>query len=785
MRMRGIGVLGAGLVALVIGGCVGLSAGVARGQPTHTFAIGEQDFLLDGQRLQIRCGELHFARVPREYWGHRLRLCKAMGLNTVCAYLFWNYHEWEQGKYNWAGQADAAEFCRLAQQEGLWVILRPGPYACAEWEMGGLPWWLLKKDGIQLRTRDPEFMAASRAWLKEVGRVLGPMQVTRGGPILMVQVENEYGFYGDDVQYMGEMRQALLDGGFDVPLFACNPPYALAKGFRDDLFNVVNFGKDPADGFKALRQVQPKGPLMCGEFYPGWFDTWGFPHHLGNTPQYLTDLEYMLRNNASFSIYMAHGGTTFGLWSGADRPFKPDTSSYDYDAPISEAGWIGEKFKLTRDLMAKHLLPGETLPEPPAANPVTAVARFELGQSAAIFDNLPTPIEDKAPRNMEAYDQGRGCILYRTTLPAGPAGQLAAKEARDFAWVFVDGKLVGTMDRRSRQYRVQLPARQATSRLDILVEAMGHVNFGPEVHDRKGLYAPVVLKPATGDAVEPGSWQVYRLPLDQAMLAGLQWKPGKAGGPAFWRGEFAVAKPADTFLDVSTWGKGVLWVNGRCMGRFWNIGPTQTMYVPGPWLKPGRNEVVVLDLIGPKEPVLAGLEKPILDQLRPQLDFVKKTPQATLALEGVQPVHAGTFAPGAAAQDVRFAKPAEGRQFCLETLSAQDGKPYAAVAEIDLLDADGKPIPHTIWTIAFVDSEERVSEDGSAMNAINGQTADFWHTEWSQGQPGHPHRLIIDLGQNTVVTGLRYTPRPGNDTVGGRIQDYKVYIGNYLAKPTQ
>ena len=222
----------------------------------------------------------------------------------------------------------------------------------------------------------------------------------------------------------------------------------LRKGLRDDLFNVVNFGKDPADGFKALRQVQPKGPLMCGEFYPGWFDTWGFPHHLGNTPQYLADLEYMLKNNASFSIYMAHGGTTFGLWSGADRPFKPDTSSYDYDAPISEAGWIGEKFQLTRDLMAKYLLPGETLPEPPAANPVTAIARFELGESAAIFDNLPSPIEDKAPRNMEAYDQGRGCILYRTTLPAGPAAQLSAKEARDFAWVFLDGKLVGIMDRR-------------------------------------------------------------------------------------------------------------------------------------------------------------------------------------------------------------------------------------------------------------------------------------------------------------------------------------------------
>ncbi|RYD45925.1 MAG: beta-galactosidase, partial [Verrucomicrobiaceae bacterium] len=307
---------------------------LAQAAPKHTFEIGEHDLLLDGKRMQIRCGELHFARVPKEYWRHRLQLCKAMGLNTVCAYLFWNLHEFEKGKYDWEGQADAAEFCRLAQEEGLWVLLRPGPYACAEWDGGGLPWWLLKKPDIALRSQDPDFMAASQAWLKEVGRVLGPLQVTKGGPILMAQVENEYGFYGKDAEYMGKMRQAMIDAGFDIPLFACNPTGNLNNGRRDDLFNVVNFGSDPATGFKKLREIQPKGPLMCGEFYPGWFDTWGAPHHLGKTDQYLKDLEYMLKEGASFSIYMAHGGTSFGMWAGADRPFKPDTSSYDYDAPI-------------------------------------------------------------------------------------------------------------------------------------------------------------------------------------------------------------------------------------------------------------------------------------------------------------------------------------------------------------------------------------------------------------------------------------------------------------------
>ena len=360
----------------------------ARAAP-HSFAIGTNDFLLDGRPFQIRCGEIHAARVPPEYWRHRLQMARAMGLNTVCAYLFWNLHEPQPGQFNWSGQADVAEFCRLAQQEGLWVILRPGPYSCAEWEMGGLPWWLLKDPAMRFRTREPQFMDPARRYLQEVGRVFGPLQITQGGPILMVQVENEYGFYGKDAQYMGELRQALLDAGFNVPLFACNPKEHLKDGWRPDLFPVVNFGSDPAGAFQALREILPRGPLMCGEFYPGWFDTWGAVHHTGNTARYLADLEYMLKAGASFSIYMAHGGTTFGLWAGADRPFKPDTSSYDYDAPISEAGWPTEKFFQTRELFAKHLLPGEAIPEPPPRNPVITMAPFELHAMRADLRESP------------------------------------------------------------------------------------------------------------------------------------------------------------------------------------------------------------------------------------------------------------------------------------------------------------------------------------------------------------------------------------------------------------
>lgn len=595
--------------------------------PPHTFSIDDKEFLLDGKPFQIRCGEIHAARVPREYWQHRLRMAHAMGLNTVCAYLFWNMHEPEPGKFVWAGQANAAEFCRAAQREGLWVILRPGPYSCAEWEMGGLPWWLLRHDEIGLRTRDPRYLDAARAYLKEVGKVLGPLQVTRGGPILMVQVENEYGFFGKDTAYMGDMRQGLLDAGFNVPLFACNPVEHLKDGWRPDLFPVVNFGSEPARAFRALREVLPQGPLMCGEFYPGWFDTWGAPHHTGNTTRYLADLEYMLNAGASFSIYMVHGGTTFGLWSGADRPFKPDTSSYDYDAPISEAGWPTEKFYQTRELFSKHLSAGETLPEPPAKNPVISFEPVQLTETAPLFDNLPRPIHDKAPRPMEQYKQGYGCILYRSMLSAGPASTLKVGGVHDIGVVFLDGRQVGVLDRRTTNLTVTLPERKTSARLDILVEAMGRINFGPEVADHKGLLGPVRVIDVNGADAELPNWLVFSLPLDGKMLAHLHYgSSGLSTGPAFYRAHFELKQPGDTFLDMRSWRKGVAWVNGRCLGRFWDIGPTQTMYVPGPWLKPGRNEIVVLDLFVPEKPSVAGLDHPLLDQLRPELDFASRSP---------------------------------------------------------------------------------------------------------------------------------------------------------------
>ncbi|HYO23906.1 MAG TPA: beta-galactosidase [Lacipirellulaceae bacterium] len=752
--------------------------------PTHTFAIGDEAFLLDGQPYIIRCGEVHAARVPKEYWRHRLQMAKAMGLNTVCAYLFWNQHEPRQGQFTWDDRADIAEYCRIAQELGLWVILRPGPYACAEWEMGGLPWWLLKHDDIALRSRDPRFMEATRRYLKEVGRELAPLQITRGGPIIMVQAENEYGFYGTDAEYMGEIRQALLDAGFEVPLFACNPKDALRKGYREDLFPVVNFGSDPEGAFRELRKILPKGPLMCGEFYPGWFDTWGAPHHTGNADRYLSDLEYMLKNKASFSIYMAHGGTTFGFGTGADRPFKPDTSSYDYDAPISEAGWPTDKFWKTRELFAKYLNEGETIPEPPAQNPVITIAPQAAQASSVEFEG---PAEARsAPLSFEQYDQPYGCILYVTEIPAGPAATLSVGGVHDIGQVVLDKKRVGFLDRRNRRHHIEIPARESDATLGILVEAMGRVNFGREVHDRKGLRGPVKL----GD-VALESWGIYRLPLDDESIRQLTFSSGSGShieGAGFYRATVTVAAPGDTFLDMRPWGKGYVWVNGHNLGRFWNIGPQQTMYVPGPWLKKGENEIIILDLLGPSvnkdfAATIAGLAEPILNELRPELDFIQPEPHKTIDLKGLPLIHEAAFAPGTSTQTVMFAKPARGRTFALESRSAHDNQPFAAIAELTLLDPQGEPLDASATRIAAVDSEEKDSEDGSAGNAIDGQTANFWHTQWGAAQPPHPHQFVLDLGSEQTIGGFRYVPRQGGAGLGGRIKSYRIHIGTPALPP--
>ncbi len=574
-----------------------------------TFTIGKESFLLNGKPFVIRCGEMHFARIPREYWLHRLQMAKAMGLNTVCAYLFWNVHEPKPGEFNWSGMADAAAFCKLAQEAGLYVILRPGPYSCAEWEFGGFPWWLLKKKDIQLRTQDAYYLERCRIYLKEVGRVLAPLQISNGGNIIMTQVENEYGSYGDDKEYIGKIRDYLVEAGFTIPLFTCDGPGQLKNDVRSDIFSVVNFGGNPEASFKYLRDIRSEGPLMCGEFYPGWFDSWGTKHHMGSTSGVIKDIKYMLDHKASFSIYMAHGGTTFGLWSGANcPPYLPQTSSYDYDAPISEAGWATDKFYALRNLFAQYLQEGETLPDVPAANPVISIPPFKTTEVAPLFSNLPEPINSVQIKNMEAFDQGYGAILYRTRSTNNFNNvTLNIKDVHDMAYIFLNGKRIAMLDRRKNENTCKVPAIKQGDVLDILVEAMGRVNYGEYIHDRKGITEKVSIVEGNGIAKDVENWQVYPIELsNNSIPANLQFKKGNSNLPAFHKGIFVINKPGDTFLDVSKWGKGLVWINGHCLGRFWNIGPTQNMSVPCPWLKEGANEVVVLDYIGAGKNILQG-----------------------------------------------------------------------------------------------------------------------------------------------------------------------------------
>jgi beta-galactosidase len=583
----------------------------------ETFSIGEKDFLLNGQPFLIRCGEMHFARIPREDWAQRLRMAHAMGLNTICAYLFWNLHEPSPGKFEFSGDADIAEFCRLAQAEGLHVILRPGPYSCAEWDFGGLPWWLLKTPDIKVRTQDPHYLAACRKYLLAVGRQLAPLQITRGGPILMVQVENEYGSFGSDKAYLGLIRDDLKEAGFDVPLFTCDGPKELKNDTRDDLFCVVNISGAPQNGLAVLRQIRPSGPLMIGEYYPGWFDSWGERHHFGNTTNIVRELGWMLEHNVSFSIYMVHGGTTFGFDAGANDnpPFWPEITSYDYDAPISEAGWATPKFYALRDLFLRHLKPGETLPEVPPETPVIQIAPIDLPECAPVLANLPRSKSVKHPKPMELFDQAHGAILYRTHLPVGEEAGLRFTDLNDYAMILLDGEKIGLLDRRLKQTGLQIPARVLPGTLDVLVDSFGHVTYGHGMGDRKGITKKVELETAAATNELTG-WQVFNLPMDDRELAGLKFKPGASDRPAFYRGSFSLERTGDTFLDMSNWSKGVVWVNGHNLGRYWEIGPQQSLYCPAPWLKTGPNEIIVFEFNDVRHGAIAGLAKPILDRIR-------------------------------------------------------------------------------------------------------------------------------------------------------------------------
>lgn len=744
----------------------------------QNFTIGKSTFLLNGKPFTVKAAELHYTRIPAPYWEHRIEMCKALGMNTICLYVFWNIHEQTEGQFDFTGQNDIAAFCRLAQKHGMYVIVRPGPYVCAEWEMGGLPWWLLKKKDIVLRTLDPYFMERTAIFMKEVGKQLAPLQITRGGNIIMVQVENEYGAYAVDKPYVSAIRDIVKSAGFtEVPLFQCDWSSTFDRNGLDDLLWTINFGTGAniEQQFKRLKEARPETPLMCSEFWSGWFDHWGRKHETRPAKSMVQGIKDMLDRNISFSLYMAHGGTTFGHWGGANNPsYSAMCSSYDYDAPISEPGWTTDKYFQLRDLLKNYLPAGEQLPEIPEAFPVIEIPEVEFTQVAPLFSNLPEAKESMDIQPMEAFDQGWGTILYRTTLqePVENGTTMKITEVHDWAQVFADGKLLARLDRRRGEFALQLPVLKKGTRIDILVEAMGRVNFDESIHDRKGITEKVELVRGKQSA-KLKNWTVYSFPVDYSFVQDKRYKNGTAQTmPAYYRTTFRLDKVGDTFLDMSTWGKGMVWVNGLAIGRFWEIGPQQTLFMPGCWLKEGENEVIVLDLKGPEKASIRGLKKPILDWLRNEGASTHRKEGEQLDLSRETPVAEGTFVPGNGWQEVCFDRQSIGRYFCLEALSAQKGKKIAAIAELDVLGADGKPISREKWRIRYADSEETRSGNCTGDKVFDLQESTYWMTV---AKDAYPHQLVIDLGGDYTVTGFRYLPR-AEKGYPGMIKDYRVYV---------
>jgi beta-galactosidase len=586
--------------------------------PKHTFALGDEAFLLDGKPFQMISGEMHYPRVPREAWRARMKMAKAMGLNTIGTYVFWNLHEPQKGKFDFTGNNDVAEFVRIAQQEGLWVILRPSPYVCAEWEFGGYPYWLQNEKGLEVRSKEAQYLKEYQSYIKEVGKQLAPLQINHGGNILMVQIENEYGSYGSDKEYLGINQKLFKEAGFDGLLYTCDPAPDLVAGHLPGLLPAVNGLDNPAKVKKIINENHDgKGPYYIAEWYPAWFDWWGTAHHTIPAERYAGRLDSVLAAGISINMYMFHGGTTRAFMNGANfkdtSPYEPQTSSYDYDAPLDEAGNATPKFMQFRQVIQKHLPAGVQLPDVPAAKPVITIPAVKLTQSVSLLNTLPAAKENISPLTFEDLHQDYGFVLYRTVLNGSQSGQLKLKELRDYAVIMINGKKVGTLDRRLNQdsLYLKLPAGKVT--LDILIENLGRINFGKYLlQNKKGITQQALLN---GKILQ--HWKMYSLPFHDLSAVKFSAARQNAQSPIIRKGGFKLDKLGDTYLDMSNWGKGVVWVNGHNLGRYWGIGPQQTLYLPVEWLKKGYNDVEVLELLKPERDQLAGVDKPILDVVKP------------------------------------------------------------------------------------------------------------------------------------------------------------------------
>ena len=760
-------------------------------QKGGTFTTGDKTFLLNGKPFVVKAAELHYPRIPRAYWEHRIKMCKALGMNTVCLYVFWNIHEQEEGKFDFTGNNDVAAFCRLAQKNGMYVIVRPGPYVCAEWEMGGLPWWLLKKKDIRLREQDPYFMQRVEIFEKEVGKQLAPLTIQNGGPIIMVQVENEYGSYGKDKPYVSAIRDIVRKSGFDkVSLFQCDWSSNFLNNGLDDLTWTMNFGTGANidQQFKRLGEVRPNAPKMCSEFWSGWFDKWGARHETRPAKDMVEGMDEMLSKGISFSLYMTHGGTSFGHWAGANSPgFQPDVTSYDYDAPINEWGLATPKFYELQKMMAKYN-DGKKLPAvPKAPMQIIKVPEFKFTEYKPLSYGIGKEKESNAPQCFEDIDMGWGTIVYETQVPAIEGISTLTGEFHDFAQVYVNGKYVGKIDRVKNEKSLELPAMPQGAQLTIVVEGMGRINFGRAIKDYKGIIGNVTLTTQKEDcelALTPTRWNnssiaddyqtaVKALAMPTNKMRGLQSKAG------YYRGYFNIKKVGDTFINMEAFGKGQVYVNGHALGRFWQIGPQQTLYLPGCWLKKGKNEVIVLDVVGPKgeagkpgsnvTPTAFCQDHPELDKLNLEKSNKHNEPGHRMDLNSETPVLKGEFKAGNGWQTIKLDKPVTGRYFAIQAESSQSGDSQIAIAEVYLQDAQGNRIDRNNWVAYYADSEKGNSTLDKMFDL---QESTYWQTEKGAN---FPHLGIVDMGKEVTISAFEYLPR-AEQGAPGSVKGFKLYV---------
>ena len=744
----------------------------------HSFQTADGSFLLDGKPFIVKAAELHYPRIPKEYWEHRIQMCKALGMNTICLYVFWNLHEPSPDNFDFSGNADVRLFCQLAQKNDMWVILRPGPYVCAEWEMGGLPWWLLKHKGITLRDdEEPYFLNRVAIFEKQVANQLADLTIDKGGPIIMVQVENEYGSYAEDKSYVAKVRDTLRQAGFDtVTLFQCDWASNFTKNGLDDLVWTMNFGTgaDITKQFQKLRQLRPTAPLMCSEFWSGWFDKWGAKHETRPADKMVSGITQMIQQGISFSLYMTHGGTSFGHWAGANSPgFAPDVTSYDYDAPINEQGAPTQKYHLLRETLAKFS--ENPLPDIPKNIPLTTIDTIAQWTFTPLDKNAATTTTSDSPLPFEDLDLGWGYAIYKgpNFKPQAKWAELEFDALHDYAIVSLDnGAWTQTVNRTINQQSIRIPDNMLGQQhsIEILVEAMGRINFGRAIEDHKGITNAVRLVTPGDKPQQLNGWTITTIPDDYASIAkackAYQQKTNmgqvnkrqglnKAG---HYRATFKVDKPADTFLNLSLWGKGQAYVNGHPLGRYWSIGPQQTLYLPGAWLKKGKNEIIITDIKGPRQLKAWGQTTPELNLLQP--DTENRPPRPARPDLGLYtPIASGTLPNDAPAATIALHTPAQASSIALEILTTHGAK-QTAIAEIIALDKDGKQISRDNWEATYASSDDTQSGNNTPSKAFDLQESTFWQ---SAPKAKAPHLIVIDLGQTTTISKLLIFTKEGQD----------------------